>query len=292
METNEQKVKQIYQKLQNYLESIESNEEYMKLLKFQARFYKYSANNAMLILLSKPNASYVAGYNAWKKMRRNVRKGETSIRILAPCVYKTFDSDLNDFIPQVRGFRIANVFDLKQTEGCDDDIPEVVQGLSGSGEITDALFEKLRAQYPHAVIFEPNMNSKGSYCSENNLIKINPAYSLEQQTKTFLHEWAHHLCDVLQISTDYATEECIAESVAFIVSDRLGLNTECYSVTYIQSWQKDSAVMLSIAESVQRISRGILKQLEQSGILGCEPCAAPDYSDVEGVSMDGFSVRE
>jgi hypothetical protein len=35
----------------------------------------------------------VAGFNAWRKMNRFVRKGEKAIWILAPMVYKNTDAE-------------------------------------------------------------------------------------------------------------------------------------------------------------------------------------------------------
>lgn len=266
-ETTEQKVKQAYQKLQSYLENIETNEEYMKLLKFQARFTNYSANNTMLIMLSKPNATYVAGYSAWTKMRRNVRKGEKAIRILAPCTYKVFEDTEQDYVNKLVGFRIANVFDIGQTEGNESDIPQVIHGLSDNGQIKEETFNQLVNLCPVSIAFRSDMKAKGSYRSDAKNITINPIYSFEQQTKTLFHEWAHYLCDQKHVKTDYATEECIAESVSFVVSDRLGLDTVNYSVPYIKTWRTYPTVMLNITETVQRLSREILQILEQSDLL-------------------------
>lgn len=45
---------------------------------------RYTLNNQLLIALQKPDATYVAGFRAFLKLDRCVRKGETAIRILAP----------------------------------------------------------------------------------------------------------------------------------------------------------------------------------------------------------------
>ena len=42
----------------------------------------------MLIALQRPEATHVAGYNKWKELGRQVKKGEKGIAILAPCTYK------------------------------------------------------------------------------------------------------------------------------------------------------------------------------------------------------------
>lgn len=53
-------------------------------LRVMSRFHKYSWGNALLIYSQRPDATHVAGFNAWLKLRRCVRKGEKGIVILAP----------------------------------------------------------------------------------------------------------------------------------------------------------------------------------------------------------------
>ena len=51
-----------------------------------ARFHTYSPNNIWLILAQNPDATQVAGFHTWRKIGRQVRKGERGIAILAPMV--------------------------------------------------------------------------------------------------------------------------------------------------------------------------------------------------------------
>jgi hypothetical protein len=48
------------------------------------RFHGYSLRNVMLIASQKPTATHVAGFHAWHKLGRFVKKGEKGIFILAP----------------------------------------------------------------------------------------------------------------------------------------------------------------------------------------------------------------
>src|SRR4051794_14127459 len=57
-------------------------------LRTMARFHRYSWGNILLIYSQRPNATHVAGFQAWLKLRRYVRKGEKGIVILAPMVGK------------------------------------------------------------------------------------------------------------------------------------------------------------------------------------------------------------
>ena len=77
-------------------------------------FRSYSFNNQILIALQAPEATRVAGFQAWRKLGRQVRKGETSIRIYAPMPYR---KELKPGEEETgMRFRAVPVFDLAQTE--------------------------------------------------------------------------------------------------------------------------------------------------------------------------------
>ena len=76
-------------KLEQGVQSLFHSEQYEAYLKTMSKFHEYSVNNTILICMQRPDASYVAGYQAWKKsFKRQVRRGERGIKILAPCPYQ------------------------------------------------------------------------------------------------------------------------------------------------------------------------------------------------------------
>jgi hypothetical protein len=88
-EIEKQKVQEITEKLEQGLQELFESEKYKSYLNTMSRFHNYSYNNTMLIAMQKPDASLVAGFNAWQKgFERHVKKGEKGIRILAPAPYK------------------------------------------------------------------------------------------------------------------------------------------------------------------------------------------------------------
>lgn len=128
--SNQEKIKEALERIDTGLVTINSDEDWLKFLKFQSLFYNYSFGNTVLIYLQNPEATYVKGFKAWNKLGRYVRKGEKGIAILAPCFRKvtTFKEPddktvYNDEAGEkeerrvIGGFRIAYVFDLAQTEG-------------------------------------------------------------------------------------------------------------------------------------------------------------------------------
>jgi hypothetical protein len=54
---------------------------------------RLSLNNQLLVALSCPDATFVAGFKAWLALGYCVRKGETAIRIIAPMPIKDRDDD-------------------------------------------------------------------------------------------------------------------------------------------------------------------------------------------------------
>src|ERR1700728_273801 len=67
-------------------------------LNAMAAFSSYSWNNQLLIACQRPAAStgHVAGYHAWRKLGRHVKKGAKGIAILAPCVYRKKADDTKE----------------------------------------------------------------------------------------------------------------------------------------------------------------------------------------------------
>ena len=141
--TEKQKVKEITDKLEEGLKELFGSEKYKSYLSTMSKFHNYSFNNTLLIALQRPDATLVAGYQAWQKnFNRHVNKGERGIRILAPAPYKikeerdkldpvTGEVMLDkDGMPQteevevkIPAFRAVSVFDVKQTSG--EPIPEL-----------------------------------------------------------------------------------------------------------------------------------------------------------------------
>src|SRR5438105_4790317 len=75
-------------RLEAAIGEIHSSEDFRRYLDVQARFHRYSFSNTLLILLQRPESTQVAGFRAWQKLNRFVKKGEKGIRIVVPHVRK------------------------------------------------------------------------------------------------------------------------------------------------------------------------------------------------------------
>src|SRR6266478_778078 len=109
------------ERLAEAVEKLADSETFAAWLRARAAFHEYSFGNVCLIVSQRPDASRVAGYKAWQKLGRQVRKGEHGIRILAPCRVKVAEWEGSEgergSAFRVVGFRCVSVFDVQQTEG-------------------------------------------------------------------------------------------------------------------------------------------------------------------------------
>ena len=99
VEPGETKTDALLKKLKDGVQRIQTSDEFRNYLIAMSRFYNYSWNNQLLIMMQRPDASRVAGFNAWKDLGRWVKKGETGIAIFAP------------------SFRAADVTWVRQADG-------------------------------------------------------------------------------------------------------------------------------------------------------------------------------
>jgi len=187
-----QKVNSAIEKIFGYFES----DAYKSYLKCMSKFHNYSLNNTLLIALQRPDASLVAGYQAWRKDHgRQVRKGEKGIKIIAPCKYKVEldekDDDGNQKTAEYTGFKVATVFDYAQTEG--PELPTIgVNELTGDVGDYRKLFNALTEICPVPIYTEDiNNGAKGYYSDADRKIVIKSDMSQLQTIKTMIHEMAH-----------------------------------------------------------------------------------------------------
>ena len=75
--SNREKLKEITDSIEQGIKELFQSDKYAKYLRTMSRFHSYSARNTILIHMQRPDATVVAGFNAWKnKFQRNVKKGK------------------------------------------------------------------------------------------------------------------------------------------------------------------------------------------------------------------------
>lgn len=269
------KIQEALLQIEEGLEHINNNQEWLNFLSFQSKFYNYSFGNTMLIYLQNPHASFVKGYKSWNALGRYVKKGEKGIAILSPCIKKVDKSNeeqeeapnsSEETVRKLCGFRISYVYDIQSTEGSEDMLPTLVKGLKGDTSEMSTLFMTLKTQvekkYP--IIDTKGTSEKGSYNLATNIISIRSDLDTLQRFKTLIHEYAHALDFSIRPRLDDEPKnqrEIVAESVAYIVCNNLGLDTKDYSFPYIKTWLNEKEELKSLATIIQKISYEILNIL-------------------------------
>lgn len=261
------KVDEITAELEQGVQDVLQSDKYRGFLEMMSRFYNYSACNCILIMRQFPEATLVAGYNAWRdKFRRQVKKGEKAIRILAPCPHKKMTVDENGNEKEVRWttFRATNVFDISQTEG--EELPTICNRLTDSVEGYDGIIEKLNGISAVPIRFD-RINVAGYYSPADKEIVLCEGMSEAQTVKTLVHEIAHSILHDKDTGTeknaDRNTRELQAESVAYTVCQYMGLDTSEYSFEYLASWSAsdDTKELAKSLEVIRKTAKGIIDQI-------------------------------
>jgi hypothetical protein len=113
------------------------SELFKNWLNTMAQFHRYSWGNQLLIAFQRPANSFgeVAGFHAWRKLGRHVKKGAKGIAILAPCVYRRKADENEDggsVTKSVHGFRTTFVFSESDTDGSP--LPTLTCGAESGGD--------------------------------------------------------------------------------------------------------------------------------------------------------------
>ena len=272
-------VKAITEQLEAGMSEMFTSDRYREYLSFMSKFHDYSVNNIVLILLQHPTAGMVAGFKAWEKMGRHVKRGEKAIKILAPCPFKktvtrevtengvTTNEEQEIMIPR---YKTVSVFADDQTEG--KDIPTLsVDMLTGDVDGYNALLEKLIDIAGIPVDFEDITDGSNGYFSPSeSRIAIKAGMSQMQTVKTLIHEIAHSMLhNELQSKirpVDRDTKEVEAESVAYTVAAALGLDTGDYSFGYIAGWSqgREMKAVRASMDVIRKAASELISKIESA----------------------------
>jgi len=285
------RMKEITDKLEAGIKGIFNSDKYKDYLQTLSKFHNYSFNNCILIAMQKPDASHVAGFNDWRdNFKRQVKKGEKGIKILAPAPFKTkkmLDAVDADGKPVFDGngrrkkeekeitvpaFKIVSVFDVSQTDG--EPLPQIgVDELTGNVDRYKELFAAIEKTSPVPISFEalaPDV--KGTYYQIDKRIAVNEGMSELQNLKTLVHEIAHaRLHDIDEnapkdtIRPDRDTREVQAESIAYAVCLHYGLDTSGYSFGYVAEWSggKELDILKSSLDTIRKEASAIITEVDK-----------------------------
>ena len=289
-ESRADRVKAITDKLEAGIAALFQSETYKAYLSTMAKFHNYSLNNTLLIAMQRPDATLVAGYQAWQKQhQRHVKKGEKGIQIIAPSPYKAkkerevldpatgrpkLDAQGKPVKETVEveypAFRVATVFDVSQTEG--KELPSLgVDELSGKVDGYSRLLTALKDICPVPIGFEQiESGAKGYYHTTEQRIALQEGMSEMQTVKTLIHEMAHqklHSHEKEKPREERLTaqsKEVEAESVAYTVCQHFGIDTSDYSFGYIAGWSsgKETAELKESLGKIRDAASELITDIE------------------------------
>jgi len=288
-QNKQEKMKALTDKLEQGVKDVYESDRYKNYLAVMSKFYFYSFRNSLLIMQQKPDATHVAGFNAWKTtFKRSVNKGEKGLQILAPAPYRmkvtmekvdgitqkpVLDPSGKPMTEDVEitkpAFRAVYVFDVSQTSG--EPLPELITELTGSVAEYKAFFESLKSVSPFPMRFEDIQGEAKGYCDPvHQKIAIKTGMSELQNIKTAIHEITHADLHAGQIhlsideKKDRRTKEVEAESVAFVVCRHYGIDTSDYSFAYVAGWSSDKElkVLKSSLDTIQKQGAELISRLD------------------------------
>lgn len=255
---------ELIEKLAEGIGNLTFSEEWQHYLDFQSRFHRYSFGNALLIAAQCDEATQVAGFNAWRKMNRFVRKGEKAIWILTPMVYKNADAEEGDPECIVRGFKFVPVFDVAQTDG--EELPTICNRLDGddpAGHYATLLTVADSIGFS-VEDYEFNGSTNGDCTHSEHRIRVETRNTPAQRVKTLAHEIAHALLH--EKFDSRALAELEAESTAYVACQALGIDSSDYTFGYVATWAGggDQAIagIKASCERIQKTAATILRAFE------------------------------
>jgi hypothetical protein len=264
------------ERLQRAARELLSSEGWARWVRVRAMFHAYSAGNCMLIALQCHEREIVpervAGFRAWLKLGRCVRKNEKALRILAPVAVNERDSAGEKTGQRRVFFKTAFVFELSQTEPLPGVEAVALQapGEPLTGDSHAHLLPALGAfaqSLGYTVAFEAITGSAGGWCdARSKRIVVDADVPANAQLRTLIHEIAHAL-GVDYESYSRAQAEVMVDTVTLLAASSVGLAVDGESVPYVAGWGEDGALdaVTEFADTIDKIAKRIEDVLRAAG---------------------------
>lgn len=271
-----EKVDELHKQLADNVTRLNEGEAWQKWLSMAAKFHRYSFNNVLLIAVQRPDATLVAGYRAWQAMGHQVRRGETSIKVLGPVTRRmpVLDSSTGQpvrdssgevlYRRQMIGVKPVAVFDASQV---DPPVPTPPQPQLLTGQAPEGLWDALAG----IVVAEGYRVTRGDCHGANGFtdyagleVRVRDDVDDAQAVKTLAHEVGHVLLppspgESMLSGTCRGLAEVEAESVAYMVTQAHGLDSAQYTFSYVAGWaQQASTAEISVADVVAQTGARVI----------------------------------
>ena len=246
------------------------SDDLMKYLATMSRFHNYSFRNLVMIWSQREDATRVAGFRAWQKLGRMVKKGEKGIAIFAPMPFKQKEKNegsrnrtakgerKSDEEVTMMGFKVVHVFDISQTEG--DPLPEPSK-VTGKVGVNLERIQRVVLDSGIELKFEQLDGAHGY--SVGGKVVIDQSLSDAEKFQTIAHELAHerlHQGERKTVATK-TVKETEAEAVGFIVSQAFGLDSVTHCADYIQLYDGNADTLRESLSHIQKTAQWIIESI-------------------------------
>lgn len=253
-------LEEVDSKLSDFIQS----GKYKDVLLMMGNLGRYSFINQMYILLQNGNATTVNGMQKWNWYGRSVKPGEKALRIFSPIKKKEYkpvvDEDGNpkltaegkevkQAVMVIKGYRPSFVFDISQTQGKELDVYKFNESITVDDKETILKgLANVVGKNDFMIRYAPEEElGKGCYglCNhQSKEILLLEGMSDLQTVSTAVHECGHALAhsayrkdfEGLTPMEKREIKEVEAESIACVVCQGLGLDTENFNFSYITGW--------------------------------------------------------
>jgi len=241
----------------------------------QGGLARLSLNNQLLVALSCPDATFVAGFKAWLKLGFCVRRGESAIRIIAPMPLKPRDTESGNAEDETRVlFKGVSVFDRSQVAPIDgvEQTPLEPPSEPLTGDSHAHLLAPLQAfteSLGFSVSFESIPGAAGGWCDQKaRRIVVDGDQPANAQLRILVHETIHGL-GVGYAEYGRERAEVIVDTATHLVCSSVGLRVDGETVPYVAGWGEDGALeaVTAFAKTIDELARRVENVLADTAVV-------------------------
>lgn len=254
-------------------------EWYAKFASQFADLYQYSVRNVMLIKAQCPIASFCTTYKGWQNFKNekgeaaNVQPFQKGLTILRPVIMKVkldedeqYTNSKGELVTEeekIVAYQPAKTFDISQTNAIEIgavkkfEKPLQHYGTEEQERVAEKVFDYLKTtiekKYNIPVKFDENLTpTVNGYANGKEIVLNTDLKGNIDKLSTLTHEIGHSLMHFDEkggkISSDL--KEMQAETFAFFLKNRLGIEDNTKSISYIHSYLQNF-ISDKVSESTQ-----------------------------------------
>lgn len=234
--------------------------KFREYLDVQARFDRYSATNALLVLAQMPQSTQIRDYDGWKDAGVSVKRHPKSISILEPGdEYQREDGSIGTY------YNVKRVYDISQTTARAKPQPTV--------SMDDRLLLKAlisRPPVPMQMADELPNNMGAYYDHDQQVIFVRRGMEVSDIFRSVSKELAH--AELAAANGDYSRQDAAfaAYSVSYLLCRKYGIDASSYDFSHLPDSFRESdaqgirSALTEIRDTAGEISGRMYRVLEQN----------------------------